>query len=66
MTIIEDAEDGTTDGWRVQIGTDDAIGNIYDAQSDSRVIQFNGGGSHIFGGTHGESALNTRGETAIS
>ncbi|MCH9739965.1 MAG: hypothetical protein K0U38_03870 [Epsilonproteobacteria bacterium] len=66
LTVIEDAEDGNTTGWRVRSGAVDGITNVYDPQSDSRVIQLNGGGSNILGGTHGDSALNITQESVIS
>ncbi|WP_041064857.1 hypothetical protein [Thiolapillus brandeum] len=56
--VLEDAEDGTTDGWRQNNGDPACqFENIYDAESYSRVIRFNGGGScvlgsHWAGGSH--------------
>lgn len=65
-TVMEDAEDGTTNGWRIRTGPADGVSNIFDAQSHSRVIQFRGGGSYMLGATHGDNALNITGDTAIS
>ncbi len=65
-TIMEDAEDGTIDGWRVRTGPADGINNVLDAQSNSRVIQLTGGGSYMLGATHGDNALNLTEDTTIS
>lgn len=66
LTVVEDAEDTSISGWKVRVGSADDITNVYDKESDSRVIQLNGGGSYILGGTYGESVLDIRGETAVS
>ncbi|MCK4440609.1 MAG: hypothetical protein KAU90_01295 [Sulfurovaceae bacterium] len=65
-TVIEDAESGTTNLWRVVQGEADDISNIYDKEINSRVIELKGGGSYEIGATGGDKALNIIGEKSIS
>jgi len=65
-TVIEDAEDGTTNSWRIVQGGRDDISNIYDTQINSRVIELDGGGSYKIGATGGDRALNITKDKTIS
>ncbi len=65
-TVYEDAEDGTTDGWRVRSGSQEDIINIVDEDSNSRVIQLTGGGSYILGDLNGENAWHNTTQKTIS
>ncbi|WP_457675923.1 hypothetical protein [Thiolapillus sp.] len=50
VIVLEDAEDGTTDGWRQRNDDPNCLfENVFDAESNSRVIRFNGGGSCVLG-----------------
>jgi len=46
ITILEDAEDGTTDGWSVYVNTSESatVSNITDDTKNSRVIELRGDG----------------------
>jgi len=62
-TIIENAEDGTINGWSVRSDSseDASVDNIFDEESQSRVIRFRGNGtrdSYILGRQSGAGAWN--------
>lgn len=64
-TTYSDAEDGTLNGWRVYTGdSDGSIVNLYDAEKESRVLEFDGNGKSngfILGNFRGkEGAFNNR------
>jgi len=65
-TIYEDAEDNTTNGWRVREGNESDIVNVYDEERKSRVIQLLGGGSYILGGITGDNAWHNTTQKHIS
>jgi len=65
-TVYEDAEDNTTNGWRIRVGNESDIINIYDENRGSRVIQFTGGGSYILGALNGDNAWHNTTQKMIS
>ncbi|MCH9740300.1 MAG: DUF5011 domain-containing protein [Epsilonproteobacteria bacterium] len=65
-TFYEDAEDGSINGWSVRSGPADGVNNIYDAVSNSRVIQLTGGGSYMLGDFDGATAWNHTTDTNIA
>jgi len=67
--VIEDAEDGTTDGWMVRSGQNATIANIFDEDSQSFVIRLNGNGtrdSYILGAERGANAWNNQSDRFIT
>ncbi len=65
-TVYEDAEDGTTDGWRVQTDSNEPR-NVYSPSTDSRVIRLaGGGGPWILGAVSGNLAWNNTTEKTIT
>ena len=65
-TVYEDAEDGTTDGWRVQTDSNEPT-NAYSPSTDSRVIRLaGGGGPWILGAVSGDLAWNNTTEKTIT
>jgi hypothetical protein len=69
-TTYEDAEDGSTDGWRVYDNTPAGaiIDNIYDGNSKSRVITLDGDGrsnSYELGAKKGANAWNNSREKIV-
>ncbi|MCK4441445.1 MAG: hypothetical protein KAU90_05525 [Sulfurovaceae bacterium] len=68
-TIIEDAEDGKIDGWKIVCNTKKAkIKNIYNKSINSRVIKLSGKGHHniyMLGDIRGDDAWNNTTEHKI-
>ncbi|MCK4442475.1 MAG: hypothetical protein KAU90_10745, partial [Sulfurovaceae bacterium] len=65
-SVYEDAEDSTTNDWRVRQGEQSDIRNIFDPTLHSRVIQLTGGGSYILGALNGENAWHNTTQKMIS
>jgi hypothetical protein len=52
----EDAEDNSSQRWKIRSGVEGDIENIYDSTAQSRVIKFRAGGSYMIGARGGEGA----------
>jgi len=63
--VIEDGEHGV-DNWKIVIGEEGDVRDIFDEELNSSVIEFLGGGSYKLGATVGDSALNIKDERFIS
>jgi hypothetical protein len=65
-TVYENAENGDTEGWRLQ-GNGDEAKNVYSSKRGNRVIKLEGkGGPWIFGAVSGSSAWQNGKEKTIS
>jgi len=64
-TMIEDAEDGDTEGWYVYDNTPNgaSVSNVYDTEKDSNVIQLNAPGNHRNGFYHYRNTLDRENTT---
>jgi len=63
--VIEDGENGV-DKWKIIVGKEGDIIDIFDEELNSSVIEFLGGGSYKLGATVGDRALNIKDNRFIS